>query len=196
MRNPIVEKVLLTEEEIAKRVEELARTIAGEEEEEAYEVVLPCLTGALVFGADFVRAFARARGYKSLEIGYCQPPSSYAGKATVSNNNDSSGRVFVRGRVRNKNVLVVEDIVDTGGTLSKLANALLNDHKAKSVAVVALLNKQERRISECERELKKTLRKRYVGFEIPDEFVVGYGLDYDGLYRDLPFIGVPKPEVL
>ena len=83
-------------------------------------------------------------------------------------------------------ILLVEDIVDTGRTLKEVTKLLMNKG-AKDVKVVSLLDKPDRRVVEIEAD--------YVGFEIPNEFVVGFGLDYDQKYRNLPYIGVLKPEV-
>ena len=88
--------------------------------------------------------------------------------------------------VKDRDVLVVEDIVDTGRTLKALSELLLQ-REAKSIKICTLLNKPDRRVEGIDVD--------YVGFKVPDEFVVGYGLDYDEKYRNLPYVGVLKPEV-
>ena len=88
--------------------------------------------------------------------------------------------------IEEKHVLIVEDIVDTGITLSYLLE-YLNVRKAASIEIVALLNKKARR--------KADIKVKYIGFDIPDEFIVGYGMDYSEKYRNLPFIGILKREI-
>ena len=88
--------------------------------------------------------------------------------------------------VKDRHILIVEDIIDTGRTLERLVE-LLKHRKAASVKICTLLDKPERRV--------KSVVPDYVGFEVPNEFVVGYGLDYIGHYRNLPYVGILKPEV-
>jgi hypoxanthine phosphoribosyltransferase len=137
------------------------------------------MCGAFVFAADLLRHV----NIDGLTVD-CVRASSYG------EGMESSGSVVLSGLttdVVGRHVLLVEDIVDTGLTLAKL-KAKLAEMGAASVAVVTLLNKQSRRTNDMVPD--------YVGFECPDAFVVGYGLDYAGKYRELPFVGVLRPECI
>lgn len=137
------------------------------------------MCGAFVFAADLLRHV----DIEGLTVD-CVRASSY-GAGT-----ETSGSVVLSGLttdVAGRHVLLVEDIVDTGLTLAKL-KAKMAELGAASVAVVTLLNKPSRRVNS---EVPD-----YVGFECPDAFVVGYGLDYAGKYRELPFVGVLRPECI
>lgn len=174
-----VKEILLTEEEIRNRVNELGAQIA--QDYKGQDVVLVCvLKGAVVFYADLARAIG-ADVNLALDFMSC---SSYGDGTT------STGVVRILKdldrTVEGKHVLVVEDIVDTGTTLSYLLENL-RSRGAKSVRLAALLDKPERR--------KKDVHVDYVGFQIPDYFVIGYGLDYAEKYRQLKFIGVLKESV-
>ncbi|MBQ6692012.1 MAG: hypoxanthine phosphoribosyltransferase [Clostridia bacterium] len=172
-----VEKILLTRDEIAEKVRELGAQISADFEGE--EVIVACvLRGAFVFCADLVRALTVPATIEFLSA------SSY-GKASVS-----SGNVQIKSDfevdIHDKNVLLVEDIMDSGLTLNRLKE-MLQVRQPRSLKIVALLDKPERR--------RVDLQADYIGFTIPDEFVVGYGLDYASQYRQLPDIGVLKPEI-
>ena len=110
--------------------------------------------------------------------------------SSYGNSTETSGVVRILkdldNNIEGKDILVVEDIVDTGVTLTYLLK-YLKARKANSIEIVALLNKQARRTSD--------LDVKYIGFEVPDGFIVGYGIDYAEKYRNLPFIGILKPEV-
>lgn len=167
-----VDRILYTREVIEERVKELAGQVVGVYREEPF-VVAVALQGAFIFAADLVRHLPQA-----IEILFVQA-SSYedatspvkAPTCEIPAGTDLTGR----------HVLLVEDIVDTGLTLSFLIGSL-HQRGARSVKLAALLDKWERR----EREVKID----YCGFQIPDAFVVGYGLDYDERYRNLPYIAV------
>lgn len=167
-------KVLISEEEIRNRVAELGREIAGDYAGKSL-LLVGILKGSTVFLADLLRAIDLIVDYDFVAI------SSY-GNATTS-----SGAICmlkdVTTDVEGRDILIVEDIVDTGWTLrmSYLAENL-TAKKAASVKVCALLDKPDRR--------KVDVRVDYCGFRIQDEFVVGYGLDFQGRYRNLPYIGV------
>lgn len=172
-----LEKILVSEEEIAARVKSLA------EEMDAYykgeEVVLVCiLKGAVTFFSDLVRHVSFPVQFDFMCV------SSYGSGAV------SSGKVQIKKDlsvdISGKNVLLVEDILDTGNTMSALIE-LLKERNPKDIKLCALLNKAERRVQPIEAD--------FSGFDIPDEFVVGYGLDYDERYRQLPFVGILKHEV-
>ena len=172
-------KVLLTEEQIRDRVKELGREIsrdyAGKE-----PILVAILRGSVVFAADLAR---QVEGYCRMDF---MVVSSYGSGTT------SSGEVKIvkdlADPIEGRDVLVVEDILDSGHTLHRLL-PLLRDRKPASLRLCTLLDKPERRDKDT------PVHVDYVGFVIPDAFVVGYGLDYDERYRNLPYIGVLKPEV-
>jgi hypoxanthine phosphoribosyltransferase len=170
-------EILISPAEIAAKVEELGRLIA--ERYQGKELVLvSVLKGAVVFLADLMRAIPIPLAIDFLAI------SNYGGKG-------ASGVVRIikdlDQDIAGRHVLMVEDIVDTGLTLGYLLRTLQARHPA-SLQVCTLLDRSVRRIVD--------LPIAFRGFEIPDRFVVGYGLDYQHRYRNLPFIGVLKPEVL
>ena len=171
------EELLLTREQIAARVQEMGRQIT--EDFRGRDLTVICiLKGAVVFFVDLVREIDLPMSMDFMAI------SSY-GSATKS-----SGVVRILKDldkpVNGKDVLIIEDIVDSGMTLSFLRENLIS-RGAASLHIATLLDKPERR--------RVPLHVDYVGFTIPDEFVVGYGLDYAERYRNLPDIGILKPEV-
>jgi len=183
-----LDRVLLSEAEIQQRVRELARGIAADYAGK-HPLVLGVLTGAFVFVADLVRALELP-----LEIGFISA-ASY-GARSVSN-----GEVAVLESLcpdlTARHVVLVEDIVDSGHTLGVQTCALpiytltrlremLSRRGAKSVAVCCLLDKAERR--------ETPVTVEYVGFRVPNEFLVGYGLDYAGRFRHLPYVASLKAE--
>ena len=174
-----IAKVLVTEEEIQARVKEMAAEINEHYRKVGADelIVIGILRGAVVLMVDLIRELELPLKLDFMSI------SSYGGGTT------SSGNVRVlkdaAEDICGKHVLIVEDIVDTGNTLQCLLN-LLQAREPASLKVCALLDKPARR--------KVDIKADFSGFDIPDEFVVGYGLDFDSLYRDLPFIGVLKPE--
>lgn len=163
-------KVLISEEELEKRIGEVAKEIDKDYEGEKV-VIVSILKGAVFFAVDLVKKMNTP-----IELQFMQV-SSYQGTETTHNiklkkdlDNDIVG----------KNVIIVEDIIDTGHTLKHLKEYLLSK-KPKSLKIAVLTDKKERREAEIEAD--------YVGFTIPNKFVIGYGLDYDEEYRDLPYIG-------
>ena len=172
-----IERVLLSEEQLQQRVRELGEEISKEYAGKEI-LMIGVLRGAVMFMADLARAIAVPVMIDFMAV------SSY-GTST-----SSSGRVRILKaldeEVAGKHVLIVEDIIDSGLTLSYLVDNIKSRQPA-SVRICTLLNKPERR--------KVDLEVNYNGFVVPDEFVVGYGLDYAEKYRNLPFIGVLKPEV-
>lgn len=173
-----IAKILVPREQLTKRVQELgdaiSRDYAGK------DLLLICiLKGAFIFLGDLSRAIRMPHAVEFMAI------SSYGGTRT-----ESSGVVRIimdlNVSIEKRNVLIVEDIVDTGHTLSYIIENLTTRDPA-SLKICALLNKASRREVE--------VPMSYVGFEIPNEFVVGYGLDYNETYRNLPFIGVLKKEL-
>ena len=170
-----IERILISQEEIQVRCKEL-----GKELTEIYQntnpLVVGVLKGAVPFMADIVRSIDTYLELDFMDV------SSY-GNATVS-----SGEVKIvkDTNVEGRDLLIVEDIIDSGRTLAYLVD-LFKYRKAKSVKIVTLLDKPEGRVVNIEAD--------YVGFNVPNEFVVGYGLDYAEAYRNLPYIGVLKPSV-
>jgi hypoxanthine phosphoribosyltransferase len=171
-----IQKVLYTEEQINARTKELANEIAKDYAGE--NIVMVCiLRGSCIFFAELVKHIPN---YVELEF---ITVSSYS-------NTNTSGEVRliadISKPIQGENVLIIEDIIDTGYTLNYLKRLLLA-RNPKSLKVATLLDKPSRRLIECKGD--------YVGFEVPNEFVVGYGLDYDQKYRNYPHIGVLKKEI-
>ncbi len=173
-----IDHILVTEEQLKAKVNELGaqitRDYAGRD-----LLLVSILKGSVVFMADLMRAIQMPCGIDFMVV------SSYGGANTTSTglvkivkdlDQDLSG----------KDLLIVEDILDTGITLSHLV-PMLKLRNPASVRLCTILSKPSRRKADIEPD--------YLGFEVPDEFVVGYGLDYDENYRNLPYVGVLKPEV-
>ncbi len=175
-----VERVLLTEEQIKARVKELAKEIDEYYEDKPGKLVLLCiLKGSVVFMADLMKAVNIPVDIDFMKV------SSY-GSATATSGNIKIHLDLHREDLEDCNILIVEDIIDSGRTLAHLKKYL--DFKgARSVRTCTLLDKPERREVDFEAD--------YSGFVIPDEFVIGYGLDYNEAYRELPFVGVLSPSV-
>ena len=169
--------ILLTQEELHNRIAqmgaEISRDYAGRE-----PVIVGVLKGCFVFMADLMRCVTVPCSIDFMAV------SSYG------NSTSTSGAVEINKDlsqdIQGKDVLIVEDILDSGVTLNYLTGYLLN-RKPASIAIATLLDKPSRR--------KADVQARYVGFVVPDAFVVGYGLDYAEKYRNLPYIGILKPEI-
>jgi len=176
MENDILE-VLLTEEQIKARIEELGKQLSDEYAGKD-PVVVGVLKGVVVFYADMIRKLTVPCQCDFMWI------SSYAGT-------DSTGKMQVKrdvsADIKGRHVLILEDIFDTGNSLDFTYNHLLSKEPA-SLKICTLLDKPSRRKPGI------TLKADYVGFEVPDAFVVGYGLDFNEHYRNLPYVGVLKPE--
>lgn len=174
-----VKEIILNEEDIAAIVSDIAKQVSEDYKDK--NLLLVCvLKGSICFMADLMRKITIP-----LHIEFLRAKSYLAGSA------ESCGNVEVRSAIDNLSeydVLVVEDIFDTGRTLEKVKAKMIEDG-AKSVRCCSLLDKPERR------DESVTLKLDYVGKEIPNAFVVGYGLDFDELYRELPYVGILKPEV-
>ncbi|MCX7838319.1 MAG: hypoxanthine phosphoribosyltransferase [Anaerolineae bacterium] len=171
-------KILITREQLQQRIAELGEAISRDYA--GKDLLLVCiLKGGILFLSDLMRAIRIPHAIDFMAI------SSYGGTRT-----ESSGVVRIlmdlNTNITNRNVLIVEDIVDTGRTLAYITE-MLKTRDPASLKICTLLNKPSRR------EVHVPLD--YVGFDIPNEFVVGYGLDYDEFYRNLPFIGVLKTEL-
>ena len=167
------ERVLISAEQIQTRVRELAEQIDADYPQEPLYLI-SILKGAFIFVADLARALKR----HSVRI-------EFMGISSYGNQKSSSGQVKVTRdldvNIEGRNILIVEDIIDSGVTLSYLTR-LLQQRRPKSLEIATLLDKPERRV--------QPVHVKYVGFQIPDEFVVGYGLDYAEDYRNLSDIRV------
>lgn len=172
-----VEKILFTREEIAEKVKYLANQIKG-----AYEgknpLILCILKGSLIFTADLVRELDFPCTIDFMQVSSYGQGAETTGKLKIKKDMDTD--------VTGRDVIIVEDILDTGVTLSNLVPEL-QTRGARSVALCVFLNKPERRRVEVKAD--------FIGYDIENEFVIGYGLDYNEKYRNLPYIGVLKREV-
>ena len=172
-----IQEVLFSEEQLKNRVREIAQQITADYQGKEI-MLISVLRGSFVFMADLCRAIDLPCTLDFMAV------SSY-GKGTKS-----SGQVQITKDlsedISDRHIIVVEDILDSGNTLSYLLKILENRHPA-SIRLCTLLDKPDRRV--------KPVEVHYSGFTIPDAFVVGYGLDYAEKYRNLPYIGILKPEV-
>ena len=172
-----IKQVLLTKEQIAKRVEEMGKQITADYKGKDLIVVV-LLKGAAWFATDLTRAIDLP-----LRVDFMVASSYGNGTSTTGN---VKVKLDVSENIAGKHVLLIDDIIDSGVTFAAISD-MLRQNKPASLKTVALCDKAERRINGMEAD--------YVGFKIPDEFVVGFGLDYAGDYRNLPYIGVLKPAV-
>lgn len=172
-----IKEVLISEEQLQEKARELGETLTRDYEGK-YPLAIGVLKGAMPFMGDLMKRFD---GYVEMDF---MDVSSY-GNATVS-----SGEVKIvkdlNASVEGRDLLIIEDIIDSGLTLSYLVD-LFKYRKANSIKIVTLLDKPTGR--------KVDLKADYIGFEVPDAFVVGYGLDYAEKYRNLPYIGILEPAV-
>lgn len=174
--NDPIKKVLISEEEIKNRIKEIADKI--NRDYEGREVMLvSVLTGSFMFVADLMRELN-----VPAEISFLFASSYGSGIVSTGNVEIHAGKGF---EPKDRDIIIVEDIIDSGRTLDKIRKYIL-EQGAKSVEICAFLDKPSRRVVDVE--------AKYVGFEVPDEFVVGYGLDFDYKYRQYPFVGVLKEE--
>ena len=177
MMHQDVERILFSEAQLAQRVAEIGRQIT--EDYRGKKLVLASvLRGSYIFMADLTRAIDLPLSVDFMAV------SSYGAGTT------SAGQVEIKkdlsDSIEGKDLLIVEDILDSGNTLYYLTGILRQRHPA-SIRLCTLLDKPERRV--------RDITADYVGFTIPDAFVVGYGLDYDEKYRNLPYVGILKPSV-
>ena len=172
-----IKEVLLTEAQIQTRIAEMGEELTREYADK-FPVVVGVLKGVVVFYADMVRQIKVPCEMDFMAI------SSYSGT-------NSTGKAVVKkdisADIKGRHVLILEDIYDTGNSLSFTYDYLMVKEPA-SIKICTLLDKPARRKPGI------TLKPDYVGFTIPDAFVVGYGLDYDEKYRNLPYVGILKPE--
>jgi len=178
-----IDRVLISQYQIMARIKEMAEQITRDHllpGDPASEItIVPILTGAMIFCGDLIRQLPM-----KMKIGL-MTVSSYPGQSLRTQGSQLVGQQL--GDIHGRHVLLVDDILDSGGTI-QLVVRLLRDLGAASVKVCVLLRK--------DRPTAKQTQADYVGFEIPDEFVVGYGLDYNDYYRNLPDIVTLKPEVI
>lgn len=179
-----IDRILISQQQIADRVGELARQITADHTPPALNgpvglTIVPVLTGAMIFSADLIRKIPIA-----MQIGL-MAVSSYRGAVVSAQPAEVVGQQL--GDVSGRHVLLVDDILDSGQTI-KLVQSVLRERGAKSVRTCVLLRK--------DRPAAREVRADYVGFDIPDVFVVGYGLDYDNYYRNLPDIVTLKADVM
>jgi hypoxanthine phosphoribosyltransferase len=174
---PSIEKILISGDDIQERIKQLARQIS-EDYEGKVPILISVLKGGVLFLSDLMRELTVLHEIDFMSV------SSYDGGM------DTTGVVRILAdlsiNIEGKDVLIVEDIVDTGLTLDYIRHLLLGRHP-ESLKIVTLLDKKERRRIDVPID--------YVGFEIPDAFVIGYGLDYQQKYRNLPYIAIMKPDV-
>ena len=172
-----VEQILYSEEELHQRVTELGRQITADYSGRQ-PLLVSVLRGSYIFMADLARAI-------DLDVSVDFMAVQSYGSGTVS-----SGQVEIQkdlsGSIEGKDLIIVEDILDSGNTLHYLIN-VLNARKPASIRICTLMDKPDRRT--------QPITADYVGFTIPDAFVVGYGLDYAERYRNLPYVGILKPSV-
>lgn len=172
-----IQEILFSEEVLNKKIKELASEISRDYEGKNL-VVVGILKGSVLFAAELIKNISVECEIDFMAVSSYGSSTETSGVVRILKDLDSS--------VEGKDILLVEDIVDTGVTLSYLLK-YLQARKANSIEIVSLLNKPVRR--------KTDLDVKYIGFEVPDGFIVGYGIDYAEKYRNLPFIGILKPEV-
>lgn len=172
-----IAKILVTEEELAAKVNAIGAKIS-EDYAGKRPLLVSVLKGSIVFMADLMRAITIECDIDFMSCSSYGRSSKSSGVVRILKDLDND--------INGRHVIVIEDILDSGLTLSYILE-LLQTRGAASIALCTLLDKPDRR--------KVDITVNYPGFTIPDEFVVGYGLDYGELYRNLPYIGVLKPEV-
>lgn len=172
-----VDKILVSEEEIVQRSKELGKQITEEYTKTGtIPYVVALLRGSVPFLSELIKHIDMEIQFDFMDV------SSYEGTQSIG---DIRVNKDLDCSVKGESILLVEDIVDTGRTLKEVTR-LLKNKGASEVKVVSLLDKPSRRTVEIEAD--------YVGFEIPNEFVIGFGLDFDQKFRNLPFVGVLKRE--
>lgn len=176
MKEDILE-ILITEQQLKDKVAQLGKIISKDYRSKE-PVLIGVLKGAVIFVSDLIRNMDIPLTIDFMAISSYGMSTHSSGVVKILKDLDKS--------IQDKDVIIIEDIIDSGLTLSYLKRNLM-EKGPKSIRICALLDKPERR--------KTDVKVDYIGFEIPDKFVVGYGLDYAGKYRNLPFIGVLKPEV-
>lgn len=171
-------KVVVTQEELQEAIKRLGAMLT-EEYRDKDVLVIGILRGAAMFMADIIREMDCYLEMDFMDVSSYHGGSQSSGEVKIIKDLDSA--------VEGRHLLIVEDIIDTGRTLKYIVE-LLKHRKAASVKVCSLIDKPDARVI-------KDITADYVGIEVPNEFLVGYGLDYQQKYRNLPYIGVLKPEV-
>ncbi|HHW58456.1 MAG TPA: hypoxanthine phosphoribosyltransferase [Clostridia bacterium] len=172
-----IQEILITEDQLKEKVKELGQMITKDYQGKDL-VFIGVLKGAVVFMADLSRSIDLPLSVDFMAVSSYGSSTRSSGIVKIIKDHDIN--------IEGKDVLIVEDIIDSGLTLSYLRETLLG-RKPKSLRICTLLDKPERRETD--------VKVDYCGFKIPDKFVVGYGLDFNEKYRNLPFIGVLKPEL-
>jgi len=172
-----IKEVLISEEALQQRIAELGRAIS--EDYNGKDLMLvSVLKGSVVFMADLMRAITIPARIDFMSVSSYGSGTKTSGVVKIIKDLDID--------ISGYDMLIVEDILDSGMTLSYLREMLIN-RGVRSIGIITLLDKPERH--------RVDITPDYVGFTVPDEFVVGYGLDYDEKFRNLPFVGILKPEV-
>ncbi|EGC83074.1 hypoxanthine phosphoribosyltransferase [Anaerococcus hydrogenalis] len=174
----IIDQVLIDEESLNKRIKKLANQVNEYYEDKNELVLVGILKGSIMFMAQLAKSIKINCTLEFMDVSSYEDGTESSGNVKIIKDLDTD--------ISGKEVLIVEDIIDTGRTLDALRHSLIK-RGANSVKIITLLDKPERRVIE--------IKPDWTGFKIPNEFVVGYGLDYQQKYRNLPFIGVLKREV-
>ncbi|KXG74527.1 Hypoxanthine-guanine phosphoribosyltransferase [Fervidicola ferrireducens] len=174
-----IKEILITEEEIKNKLKELGEKITKDYRDKKDVLLVGVLKGAVLFIADLIRHIDLPVQVDFMAVSSYGASTESSGVVRILKDLDEN--------IEGRNILIVEDIIDSGLTLSYLYN-MLKSRKPASIKICALLDKPSRR--------KVKIKVDYLGFEIPDYFVVGYGLDYNEKYRNLPFIGILKEEAV
>ena len=172
-----IEKILITEEEIANKCAEIGKQLTNEYEGK-FPLAIGVLKGPMPFMADILRHINTYLEMDFMDVSSYGSGTRSSGEVKIVKDLDT--------KVEGRHLLIVEDIIDSGLTLEYLVD-LFKYRKAKSVKIVTLLDKPAGRTTNIKADI--------VGFEVPNKFVVGYGLDYNQKYRNLPYIGILKPEI-
>ncbi|MCP3032136.1 hypoxanthine phosphoribosyltransferase [Halobacillus sp. A1] len=172
-----IEKILISEDEIQQKCKELGEQLT-KEYDGRFPLAIGVLKGAMPFMGDLLKRMETHLEMDFMDVSSYDGGMRSTGEVKIVKDLDT--------QVEGRDLIIVEDIIDSGLTLSYLVD-LFKYRKAKSIKIVTLLDKPEGRTSHIKADT--------IGFEVPDEFVVGYGLDYNEKYRNLPYIGVLKPEV-
>ncbi|WP_040397690.1 hypoxanthine phosphoribosyltransferase [Anaerococcus senegalensis] len=174
----VIDQVLIDEESLNKRIKKLANQLNEYYEDKNELVLVGILKGSIMFMAQLAKSIKINCTLEFMDVSSYDDGTESSGNVKIIKDLDTD--------ISGKEVLIVEDIIDTGRTLDALRHSLIK-RGANSVKIITLLDKPERRVIE--------VKPDWSGFKIPNEFVVGYGLDYQQKYRNLPFIGVLKREV-
>lgn len=176
--NEIIEKVLIDEGSLNVRIKKLASQINEHYKDEDTLIMVAILKGSVMFMAELAKHIKLDINLEFMAVSSYDSGTISSGNVKILKDLDTD--------IKDKNVLLVEDIIDTGHTLLKLRNNL-EKRDPKDIKIVTLLDKPERR--------EVDIKPDWYGFKIPNEFVVGFGLDYDQKYRNLPYIGILKRSV-